>query len=182
MSDKKKIPDYLKKSKTEIGVKPGIYDDEFVTIPKLGFSVKKGKTEVNISGNKPLSKVDKRNINSALTLGITKGDIEKGDTSEFSLTGTKQGKTKNLEVVFKKVLGKKTGDEVKKGRMFTAAEVRALDEAKSAKNYKKKDRIKSSGDKERIELMGTDLRKYTEGGMCRGAGAAIKGTKFKGVF
>ena len=30
------------------------------------------------------------------------------------------------------------GKEVKKGRMFTAAEVRALDEAKSAKNYKKK--------------------------------------------
>ena len=109
MSDKKKVPDYLKKSKTEIGVKPGIYDDEFVTIPKLGFSVKKGKTEVNISGNKPLSKVDKRNINSALTLGITKGDIEKGDTSEFSLLGTKQGKSKNLEVVFKKVLGKKVG-------------------------------------------------------------------------
>ena len=110
MSDKKKVPDYLKKSKTEIGVKPGIYDDEFVTIPKLGFSVKKGKTEVNISGNKPLSKVDKRNINSALTLGITKGDIEKGDTSEFSLLGTKQGKSKNLEVVFKKVLGKILGD------------------------------------------------------------------------
>ena len=181
MSDKKKVPDYLKKSKTEIGVKPGIYDDEFVTIPKLGFSVKKGKTEVNISGYTPLSKVDKRNINSALTLGITKGDIEKGDTSEFSLLGTKQGKSKNLEVVFKKVLGKKVGG-LKKGRMFTAAEVRALDEAKSAKNYKKKDRIKSSGDKERIELMGTNLKKFTDGGMCRGAGAAIKGTKFKGVF
>ena len=113
--------------------------------------------------------------------GITKGDIEKGDTSEFSLLGTKQGKSKNLEVVFKKVLGKKVGG-LKKGRMFTAAEVRALDEAKSAKNYKKKDRIKSSGDKERIELMGTNLKKFTDGGMCRGAGAAIKGTKFKGVF
>ena len=60
-----------------------------------------------------------------------------------------------------------------KGRMFTAAEVRALDEAKEKKNYKKKDRIK---------LMSYNLTGYTEGGMCRGAGAAIKGTKFKGVF
>ena len=33
----------------------------------------------------------------------------------------------------------------------------------------KKDRIKSSGDKERIELMSTNLRKYTKGGMRRGA-------------
>ena len=69
-----------------------------------------------------------------------------------------------------------------KGRMFTAAEVRALDEAKEKKNYKKKDRIKSSGDKDRIKLMSYNLTGYTEGGMCRGAGAAIKGTKFKGVF
>ena len=184
MSDKKKVPDYLKKSKTEIGVKPGIYDDEFVTIPKLGFSVKKGKTEVNISGNKPLSKVDKRNISSTISVGFTKGNIEQGDTSEFSLTGSKSGKTKFGEIIFKKVLGKKSKkvSGLKTGRMFTAAEVRALDEAKSAKNYKKKDRIKSSGDKERIELMGTNLKKFTDGGMCRGAGAAIKGTKFKGVF
>lgn len=54
--------------------------------------------------------------------------------------------------------------KAKKGRMFTAAEVRALDEAKSAKNYKKKDRIESSGDKDRIKLMKSNLRRYKEGG------------------
>ena len=40
----------------------------------------------------------------------------------------------------------------------------------------------SMSEQERIELMGTNLKKFTDGGMCRGAGAAIKGTKFKGVF
>ena len=71
---------------------------------------------------------------------------------------------------------------MKTSRLFTAAEVRALDEAKEKKNYKKKDRIESSGDKDRIKLMKSNLTRYTEGGMCRGAGAAIRGTKFKGVF
>tara|TARA_R100001079_G_scaffold72140_1_gene38278 strand:- start:53 stop:277 length:225 start_codon:yes stop_codon:yes gene_type:complete len=69
-----------------------------------------------------------------------------------------------------------------KGRMFTAAEVRALDEAKSEKNYKKKDRIKQSKDEDRIELMSTNLTRFREGGICRGGGAAIKGMNFKGVF
>tara|TARA_R100001086_G_C11705903_1_gene222712 strand:+ start:233 stop:451 length:219 start_codon:yes stop_codon:yes gene_type:complete len=70
----------------------------------------------------------------------------------------------------------------KKSRTISAAEVRALDEAKEKKNYKKKDRIMSGGDKVKIKLMNTNLRKYTKGGMCRGAGAAIKGADFKGVF
>ena len=61
----------------------------------------------------------------------------------------------------------------KKSRMFTAAEVRALDEAKEEKNYKKKDRIK---------LMSSNLRKYSNGGEARGGGAAIRGLGFKGVF
>ena len=69
-----------------------------------------------------------------------------------------------------------------KGRMFTAAEVRALDEAKSKKNYKKKDRIKSSGDKDKIELMSYNLKGFECGGMARGTGAAIRGKGFKGVF
>ena len=70
----------------------------------------------------------------------------------------------------------------KKSRTISAAEVRALDEAKEKKHYKKKDRIMSGGDKVKIKLMNTNLRKYTKGGMCRGAGAAIKGADFKGVF
>ena len=89
-------------------------------------------------------------------------------------------KDKSLTLSFEK------GKEVKKGRMFTAAEVRALDEAKEEKNYKKKDRIKSSGDKDRIKLMSSNLRRYTKGGMCpgesRGGGAAIRGKGFKGIF
>ena len=152
------------------------FDDEYRTTPKAEFGLKKGDKKLDINVSKPFSKVSKENLSSTIGATFTK----EGKDSLLSLTGSKTGKSKNVMFSFSKSFEK--GKEVKKGRMFTAAEVRALDEAKSAKNYKKKDRIKSSGDKERIELMGTDLRKYTEGGMCRGAGAAIKGTKFKGVF
>ena len=130
-----------------------------------------------------------------------------------------------------------------KGRMFTAAEVRALDESTSSKvNPKKKERIMQSGDKDKIKLSKTNLKrynigslveesseyranqkykvkkrgqkerslnpgykgvpmkrqmpftgksrtgeaegpkKYKEGGIARGMGAAIKGGKFEGVF
>mgnify|MGYP003152236634 FL=1 len=152
------------------------FDNEYVTEPKAELGIKKGDKKLDVSVSKPFSKVSKENLSSTIGATFTK----EGKDSLLSLTGSKTGKSKNVMFSFSKSFEK--GKEVKKGRMFTAAEVRALDEAKSAKNYKKKDRIKSSGDKERIELMGTDLRKYTEGGMCRGAGAAIKGTKFKGVF
>jgi len=154
----------------------GAFDDEYVTVPKGQLAVKKKDKSLTLSLEKPFSKKSKQNINSTIGATFTK----EGKNSSLSLTGSKTGKSKDVMFSFSKSFDK--GNEVKKGRMFTAAEVRALDEAKSSKNYKKKDRIKSSGDKERIELMGTNLRKYTEGGMCRGAGAAIKGTKFKGVF
>jgi len=109
---------------------------------------------------------------------------------------TKSKKTKSMDpregLEFKKGKPKKgTSDHLgnpvvvrsaDKGRMFTAAEVRALDEAKSEKNYKKKDRIKQSKDEDRIELMSTNLTRFREGGICRGGGAAIKGMNFKGVF
>ena len=152
------------------------FDNEYVTEPKAEFGVKKGDKKLDVSVSKPFSKVSKENLSSTIGATFTK----EGKDSLLSLTGSKTGKSKNVMFSFSKSFDK--GNEVKKGRMFTAAEVRALDEAKSAKNYKKKDRIKSSGDKERIELMGTNLKKFTDGGMCRGAGAAIKGTKFKGVF
>ena len=152
------------------------FDNEYVTEPKAQFGIKKGKKKLDVSVSKPFSKVSKENLSSTIGASFTK----EGKDSLLSLTGSKTGKTKEVMFSFSKSFDK--GNEVKKGRMFTAAEVRALDEAKSAKNYKKKDRIKSSGDKERIELMGTNLKKFTDCGMCRGAGAAIKGTKFKGVF
>lgn len=81
-----------------------------------------------------------------------------------------------------------------KGRMFLGSTFRALDEAKEAKNYKKKDRIMQSGDIDRISLMKSDLLRLDSGGdascgcsscmgeSAKGAGAAVKGTNFKGVF
>ena len=152
------------------------FDDEYVTRPKAEFGVKKGDKKLDVSVSKPFSKVSKENLSSTIGATFTK----EGKDSLLSLTGSKTGKSKNVMFKFSKSFDK--GKEVKKGRMFTAAEVRALDEAKEKKNYKKKDRIKSSGDKDRIKLMSYNLTGYTEGGMCRGAGAAIKGTKFKGVF
>ena len=152
------------------------FDDEYVTKPKAEFGLKKGDKKLDVSVSKPFSKVSKENLSSTIGATFTK----EGKDSLLSLTGSKTGKSKNVMFKFSKSFDK--GKEVKKGRMFTAAEVRALDEAKEKKNYKKKDRIKSSGDKDRIKLMSYNLTGYTEGGMCRGAGAAIKGTKFKGVF
>jgi len=73
--------------------------------------------------------------------------------------------------------------EASKGRMFTAAQVRALDESTGPKaNPKKKERIYQSGDKDRIKLSKSDLKRFSGGGMARGMGAAIKGGKFEGVF
>ena len=93
------IPDYLKKTMkgTTVGTSVGVFDDEFVTSPKIGLNIGKGKTKVTSSVEKSFSKVDKRNINSAITLGITRGNLEEGDSSQFSLSGTKRGKAKNFE-------------------------------------------------------------------------------------
>ena len=90
--------------------------------------------------------------------------------------------------------GQATAPKKPVSRMFTAAEARALDEAKEEKNYKKKDRIMQSGDKKKIRLMQSNLTRFSSGGdascgcsscmgeSARGAGAAVKGTNFKGVF
>ena len=48
----------------------------------------------------------KENINSAASLGIKKGDINQGDSSEFGLTLTKQGKNKNAMFSFTKKLNR----------------------------------------------------------------------------
>ena len=98
MSNKKKkiLPDYLKG--TDIGGGVNIYDDEFVTSPKVDFSIRKKGVTVGVSGEKPFSKIDKRNINSILGLNITK----EGKSSAFGIEGTKQGKSKRLELRFSK--------------------------------------------------------------------------------
>jgi len=55
--------------------------------------------------------------------------------------------------------------KAKEGRMFTAAEFRALDESTSPKaNPKKKERIMQSGDKDRIKLSKSDLKRFSVGG------------------
>ena len=99
MSSKKKkriLPDYLKG--TDIGGGVNIYDDEFVTSPKVDFNIRKKGVTVGVSGEKPFSKIDKRNINSILGLNITK----EGESSSFGIEGTKQGKSKNLGITFSK--------------------------------------------------------------------------------
>ena len=56
--------------------------------------------------------------------------------------------------------------KAKKGRMFTAAEVRALDESTGSKvNPKKKERIMQSGDKDKIKLSKTNLKRYNIGSL-----------------
>ena len=98
MSNKKKkiLPDYLKG--TEIGGGVNIYDDEYVTSPKVDFEARKKGVTVGVSGEKPFSKIDKRNINSILGLNITK----EGKSSSFGIEGTKQVKSKNIGFTFSK--------------------------------------------------------------------------------
>ena len=98
MSNKKRktLPDYLKG--TTIGGGLDVYDDEFVTSPRVEFNVKKKGVTVGVSGEKPFSKIDKENINSILGLNI----IKEGDSSSLGITGTKQGKSKNIGFTFSK--------------------------------------------------------------------------------
>ena len=96
MGKKKILPDYLKG--TTVGGGVNVYDDEYVTSPKVDFNIKKKGVTIGVSGEKPFSKIDKRNINSILGLNITK----EGKSSSFGLEGTKQGKSKNIGFTFSK--------------------------------------------------------------------------------
>ena len=73
-------------------------DDEFATTPGLDFSVSKKGTSIGARVQKPISKIDKRNINSAIGFDIKK----ENEDSSFGLSGTKQGKSKRLELRFSK--------------------------------------------------------------------------------
>ena len=96
MGKKKILPDYLKGTTIGGGVK--VYDDEYVTSPRVDFSIKKKGVTVGVKGEKPFSKINKENINSILGLNITK----EGKSSSFGLEGTKQGKSKNIGFTFSK--------------------------------------------------------------------------------
>ena len=102
MGKKKNIPDYLKKSLqgTTVGGSLGIDDTEYVTVPKGTLNISKGKTTIEGGVAKPFSKFDKENINSEISLGISREfDDESGGVS---LTGTKAGKNKSATFSFSK--------------------------------------------------------------------------------
>ena len=96
MGKKKILPDYLKGTTVGGGVK--VYDDEFITSPRVDLNIKKKGVTVGVTGEKPFSKIDKENINSILGLNITK----EGKSSSFGIEGTKQGKSKNIGFTFQK--------------------------------------------------------------------------------
>ena len=108
MGKKKNIPDYLKNklSNSTIGGSFEVDDNEFVTTPKADINIGKGKTSISAGLAKPFSKLSKENINSRASLGIKKGDINQGDSSEFGLTFSKQGKNKNAIFSFTKKLNR----------------------------------------------------------------------------
>jgi hypothetical protein len=106
MGKKKNIPDYLKNSLqgTTVGGSLGVDDTEYVIVPKGTLNISKGKTTIEGGVAKPISKFDKENINSEISLGISREfDDESGGVS---LTGTKSGKDKSATFVFSKKLSK----------------------------------------------------------------------------
>jgi len=102
MGKKKNIPDYLKNSLkgTTIGGSAGVDDDEYVTIPRGSLSITKGKTTLEGGVSKPFSKFNKENINSEVSLGISR-EFE-NESGGISLTGTKSGKNKSATFSFSK--------------------------------------------------------------------------------
>ena len=104
MGKKKNIPDYLKNplQGTTVGGSLGVEDTEFVTTPKGTLNISKGKTTIEGGVAKPISKFDKENMNSEISLGISREfDDESGGVS---LTGTKSGKNKSATFSFSKKL------------------------------------------------------------------------------
>ncbi len=100
MGEKTFVPNYLKKTLegTTVGGGVDLYDDDYITKPKGKISISKGKTTIEGGVGKGFSKKDKRNINSEISLGISRGD----ESSSFTLQGSKQGKSKNLGFSFQK--------------------------------------------------------------------------------
>ena len=102
MGTKKKtiLPNYLKKKLTGTTISGGasIGDDKWTTTPGGSLTIGKNKKSANISISKPFSKFDKENINSTIGIGFTK----EGNNSSFTVQGSKTGKKKYVEAVFKK--------------------------------------------------------------------------------
>ena len=103
------IPDYLKKAikGTTIGGGVNIYDDEDVAVPKGSFSIGKGNTSITGSVEKPYLKKSKENINSTISLGLTK----ESDKGSMSVGASKTGKSKEFNFSLSKTF--KHGGEVR---------------------------------------------------------------------
>mgnify|MGYP003638636059 FL=1 len=92
-----------KKKGYTVGLGGNLYDDEYVTTPKIKADLTKENSDGSTSQfyssiEKPLSKFDKENINSDLKLGYTK----EGENSSFNVEGSKRGKEKNIGFSFTK--------------------------------------------------------------------------------
>ena len=99
----------------------------------------------------------KAKVGMAVTAGSQSG---MGRLQKSGLQKAKKGK-----MIIMIAIGKpKKVKKAKEGRMFTAAQVRALDESTGPKaNPKKKERIMESGDKDKIKLSKTNLKKFSTG-------------------
>jgi|TARA_A100000172_G_scaffold4294_1_gene2582 hypothetical protein len=168
---------------TTIGGGVNIYDDDDVAVPKGELSIGKGNTSISGSVEKPYLKKSKENINSTISLGLTK----ESDSGSMSLTGSKTGKSKNIGFSFSKTFNKGSG---KKGVTKKKKFPKARDLAMGDKN------IVYMGDPYLVDgelfdpvkahpetyLRPKGAKNYNHGGEVRGTGKAIKGTGFKGVY
>ena len=170
MTDKSKLPGAKKKSNLLKGVTIGggleVYDDDVVQVPKGTFTITKGKTSVNIGAEKPFLKDSKQNMNSTLSLGLKK----EGKNSAFAIEGSKQGKSKNIMLTFSKTLKSKGGGA-------DMSKIKSKKKKEKAKGY-----VLGESYGNRAKMDYEPNKRFSKGGMCRGAGAAIKGADFKGVF
>ena len=169
MTDKSKLPGAKKKRNllkgTTIGGGLEVYDDDVVQVPKGTFTISKGKTSVNIGAEKPFLKDSKQNMNSTLSLGLKK----EGKNSALEITGSKQGKSKNVGFTFSKTFDKGGGADMSK--------IKSKKKKEKAKGY-----VLGESYGNRAKMDYEPNKRFSKGGMCRGAGAAIKGADFKGVF
>jgi hypothetical protein len=98
---------------TTLGGGVGVQETPEVTIPSVKASASKKKYTVEVSAAKPISKVNKQNINSELGLDI----IRQGDKSSAALQLRKSGKNKYIGFEITKTFGgtkKRKGGKVKK--------------------------------------------------------------------
>ena len=95
-----------------------------------------------------------------------------------------QQRQRDMEKDKQKILEKKKGIAVKSGGMMKYNKGGGADMGAKKKKYNRppQTRNKMQPSRSMSRDTTTGISKMKEGGICRGAGAAIKGTKFQGVF